>query len=76
MMHLQNKNENLPAAKQQELLLNKMNRKDSVPTRNFCKDIMVLIAKLKEENNKSIPIIIGDWNEKYKGSLISKQLCN
>lgn len=71
-----NKNETLPASKQQEILLSQMDRKDINPTRNFRKDIIALIAKLKEENDELIPIIVGDWNEECKGGTTSNELCN
>ena len=53
-----------------------MDRKDTNPTRNFRKDIIALLAKLKEENEELIPIIVGDWNEECKGGSSSKELCN
>ena len=71
-----NKNENIPAVKLQQLLLNKMNRKDIDPTKNFCKDIMALIVNLRDKNNKLIPIIIRDRSKECKGSSTSNQLCN
>ena len=55
-----NKNKTLPAARQQQILLSQMDRKDTNPTRNFRKDIIALIAKLKDENDALIPIIVGD----------------
>ena len=53
-----------------------MDRKDIDCTRNFHKHIMALIAKLKDENNKLIPFIIGDWNKEYNGPSTSNKLCN
>ena len=62
-----NKNETLPASRQQQILLSQMDRKDTNPTRNFRKDIIALLTKLKEESDELIPIIVGDWNEECKG---------
>ena len=53
-----------------------MDRKDTNPTRNFQKDIIALLAKLKDENDKLIPIIVGDWNKECTGGSTSNQLCN
>merc|ERR1711884_74382 len=71
-----NKNETLPASRQQEILLSQMDRKDTNPTRNFQKDISALLAKLKEENDELILIIVGDWNEECNGGSTSNELCN
>ena len=71
-----NKNKNLPAIRQQQLLFSQRDRKDTNPTRNFHKDIMALITKLKDENDELIPIIIGYWNKECTGGSASNQLCN
>ena len=70
------KNETLPASRQQQILLSQMDWKDTNPTRNFRKDIIALIAKLKDENDELIPIIVGDWNKECTGGSTSNQLCD
>ena len=62
-----NKNETLSASRQQQILLSQMDRKDTNPTRNFRKDIIALLARLKDENDELIPVIVGDWNEECTG---------
>ena len=57
-----NKN-GITAYHQQRLMLSEMDRQDTDPRRNFLKDLKAFLHKMMDdEEQKVLPIIIGDWN--------------
>jgi hypothetical protein len=68
----------MTAYHQQQVLLSEMDQTDLDPRRNFYQDLKQFICTHTKTNDGTevTPILIGDWNEKCKGSSTSQKLCN
>ena len=58
-------------------MLSELDREDTDPRHNFYNDIVDEINRIKNDSEgKTIPVIIGDWNEECTGTTNAQKLCN
>ena len=58
-------------------MLSELDREDTDPRRNFYNDIVDEINRIKNDSEgKTIPLIIGDWNEPCTGTTNAQKICN
>ena len=56
-------------------MLSELDREDTDPRRNFYNDIVDEINRIKNDSDgKTIPLIIGDWNEECTGTTNAQKL--
>ena len=71
------KNQKKTAYHQQQVMLSELDREDTDPRRNFYNDIVDEINRIKNNSGgKTIPLIIGDWNEPCTGTTNAQKICN